>query len=233
MGAPMRRVACLGNKADVCESDLLHFYGEDEGTAAIGCYLEGVARPRRFPGALRSACRAKPVVLLTSGRSDAGAAAVASHTGAVVGDQAVFDAAARQAGAVMVSDFAEMFDCTEAFASSPLPRGNGLGVVSISGVGCVLSADHAEQHGLALPDLAPRTERAIRTVVPSWAPVRNPVDIWSAIEMHGAEAAYDLKQATGLKEYAGGLAARIFCYADGEHRPAHYGIDYQEGRDTT
>jgi acyl-CoA synthetase (NDP forming) len=201
-GAGMRRVACLGNKADVCETDVLACFRDDPGTRAVGMYLEGVRRPGEFLAVLRETCAAKPVAVLKGGRSEGGASAVASHTGALTGDRRVFDAAIRQAGATPVADFQELFDVVKAFAMATLPAGNGLGVVSISGVGCVLSADRAEDEGLLVPALSAETEARIRSVVPAWAPVRNPVDIWSAIEASGAEAAYE------------GVAAAVLDQAD-------------------
>ncbi|MBM4398194.1 MAG: acetate--CoA ligase family protein, partial [Deltaproteobacteria bacterium] len=190
-GGGMNKVACLGNKADVCETDVLAFYGDDPTTRAVGVYLEGVKRPARFIQVLRRVAAAKPVVILKGGGSRSGAEAVASHTGALAGDRRVFDAAVRQAGAFVAAGFEEMFDVVKAFALAPVPAGGGLGVVSISGVGCVLAADRAESEGVTIPPLAPATEAAIRAVVPAWAPVRNPVDIWSAIEASGAAAAYE------------------------------------------
>lgn len=189
-GTAIRRIACLGNKADVCESDVLACLAKDESTSVIALYLEGVKRPMQFVEVLRKTCAIKPVIVLKGGKSDTGASAVASHTGALAGDRAVFDAVMRQLGAIPVGSFEEMFDVAKAFALAPVPSGNGLGVVSISGVGCVLSADLAEESGLEIRPLTNETEAKIRAVVPAWAPVRNPVDIWSAIESKGAYTAY-------------------------------------------
>lgn len=95
-----------------------------------------------------------------------------------------------QTGAVRVDDFEEMFDCAKAFEWQPLPAGPRVGVVSITGVGCVLSADAAGRFGLELPPLGEETVTLMREALPEWAPAANPADIWAGIESSGAEATY-------------------------------------------
>jgi len=96
----------------------------------------------------------------------------------------------RQVGAIHAGDLNELFAFVAGFEHGPLPRGNRLGVLSITGAGCVLAADAAERHGLELPTLQPATIARIRRICPDWAPIRNPVDIWSSIEKSGVEASY-------------------------------------------
>lgn len=181
------KVACIGNKGDVNESDLLEFLAADPETTTIGMYLEGVVEGRRFVKVSRTACRRKPVVVVKSGRSEAGAAAIASHTGSLAGSDTVFDAVCRRTGLIRVHDSEAFFDTLSAFEKLPLPRGNRLGVLSISGMGCVVSTDAAEEYGIELPPLRPSTLERLREIMPAWAPVRNPIDIWSAIEQHGSK----------------------------------------------
>lgn len=183
----LAKIACIGNKGDINESDLLEYLASDCKTTTIGMYLEGVVEGKRFIKAATQACAKKPVVVLKSGRSEAGAAAIASHTGSLAGADAVFDAVCRRAGMMRVRDSEAFFDVLSAFEKLPLPRGNRLGVASISGMGCVAATDAAEEYGIALPDLQAATLLKLREIMPSWAPVRNPVDIWSAIEQHGSK----------------------------------------------
>jgi acyl-CoA synthetase (NDP forming) len=185
------KIACLGNKAGVEEADLLEYLASDGETKVIGVYTEGIRDGRRFAEALSRAVRAKPVLVLKSGRTETGIRAISSHTGALAGSDAVFSGLVRQTGAVRVGDFEEMFDLAKAFAYCPLPRGNGLGVVSITGVGCVLSADAAGAAGLVFPPPSTGALDSIHEVLPPWAPVSNPADIWAGIESSGAEASYD------------------------------------------
>ncbi len=181
------KVACIGNKGDVNESDLLEYLTDDDETTTIGMYLEGIIDGERFTKAAARAGTSKPVVVVKSGRTKAGAAAIASHTGSLAGSDAVFDAVCRRTGMIRVHDSEAFFDCLAAFESLPLPRGNRLGVLSISGMGCVVSTDACDEYGVSLPSLKRSTMRRLREVVPAWAPIRNPIDIWSAVEQHGSQ----------------------------------------------
>jgi acyl-CoA synthetase (NDP forming) len=183
----LSKVACIGNKGDVNESDLLEYLADDDETTTIGMYLEGIIDGERFTKAAARASTSKPVVVVKSGRTEAGAQAIASHTGSLAGSDAVFDAVCRRTGMVRVHDSEAFFDCLAAFESLPLPLSNRLGVLSISGMGCVVSTDASDEYGVALPALKRSTMRRLREVVPAWAPIRNPIDIWSAVEQHGSQ----------------------------------------------
>ncbi len=183
------KVACIGNKGDINESDLLEYLTGDDETTTVGMYLEGIVDGRRFLRAAAAACRKKPVVVMKAGRSEAGAIAVASHTGSLAGSDAVFDAVCRRTGLVRVANSEAFFDTLSAFEKLPLPRGNRIGVLSITGMGCVAATDAAEEYGIAIPALQPETLKKLGEVMPAWAPVRNPIDTWSAIEQHGSRKA--------------------------------------------
>jgi len=185
----LAKVACIGNKGDINESDLLEYLTGDSATRTVGMYLEGVVEGKRFIRAAAAACKAKPVVVMKAGRSEAGAAAVASHTGSLAGSDAVFDAVCRRTGLVRTQNSEAFFDALAAFEKLPLPRGNRMGALSITGMGCVAATDAVEECGIDLPALQPDTLRKLREVMPVWAPVRNPIDIWSAIEQHGSKKA--------------------------------------------
>ena len=183
----LAKVGCIGNKGDINESDLLEYLADDPETTTIGMYLEGIVQGDRFVRAASRAGRTKPVVVMKSGHTDAGAAAIASHTGSLAGSDKVFDAVCRKTGLVRVHDSESFFDTLSAFESLPLPHGNRMGVLSISGMGCVVTTDAADEYGVDLPELKPGTIKKLREVMPAWAPVRNPVDIWSAVEQHGSK----------------------------------------------
>jgi acyl-CoA synthetase (NDP forming) len=186
------RFASIGNKAGVDECDLLAYLASDPAVRTVGMYVEGLVEGRRLTQALSEAAERKPVVVLKSGRTPLGARAAASHTGALAADDRVAGAALRDAGCVRAASFQQLFDQCRAFDVLPLPAGRRLGVVSITGVGCVLTADACGQHGLELPGLQPATVARIREVAPAWAPVGNPVDMWSTIERLGSQEAYRL-----------------------------------------
>jgi len=181
----LAKVGCIGNKGDINESDLLEYLSLDPETTTIGMYLEGIVQGERFVRASTRACRKKPVVVMKSGHTEAGAVAIASHTGSLAGSDEVFDVVCRKTGMVRVYDSEAFFDTLSAFESLPLPLGKRMGVVSISGMGCVVTTDAADECGVDLPELKPRTIKCLREVIPAWAPVRNPVDSWSSVEQHG------------------------------------------------
>lgn len=183
----LAKVGCIGNKGDINESDLLEYLADDQQTTTIGMYLEGIAQGKRFVRAACRASRSKPVVVMKSGHTEAGAAAIASHTGSLAGSDKVFDAVCRKTGVVRVHDSESFFDTLSAFESLPLPLGNRMGVLSVSGMGCVVTTDAAHEYNVDLPGLKPGTMKKLREVMPAWAPVRNPVDIWSAVEQHGSK----------------------------------------------
>ncbi len=194
------RVACLGNKLDVDELDLLDFLGDDPRTAVIGAYLEGLSDGRRFLALARRVAARKPVVLLMSGRSELGRRAIAGHTGALAGAEAVLAGALRQAGVIRAEDLEDLFDLLEGLGHLPPAAGRRVAVVSITGVGCVLAADAADASGLSLPPLPATCLARARAVYPPWAPARNPVDMWAAIERSGVERAYTVLAEAVLAE---------------------------------
>jgi len=179
------KVACLGNKADIDESDLLEYLAADPDTRCIGIYMESVRDGGRFIRAARSAAGAKPVVILKAGRTEAGARTAASHTGALAGTDAVYDAVFRQTGLQRVDTFAEFYDTLRGFDLCPLPAGKRIGIVSMTGVGCVLAADACDTFGMELAPISGETQAGLKALVPEWAPVSNPADIWSTIEQRG------------------------------------------------
>ena len=169
--------ASLGNQADLNESDLLQAAAEDEETRVIVLYVEGVADGRRFFDTLSAAAATKPVVLLKTGRSAEGARAVSSHTGALAGSDAAFDAAVRQAGAVRVTRIEELFDLARGLASQPLPSGRRLIVVTNGGGLGIVSTDAARRAGLAVDELPDAVRERLAAVLPSTASLANPVDL--------------------------------------------------------
>ena len=101
----MSKIACLGNKADIDENDLLAYLGEDPETGIIGIYTEGVKDGARFASLLRRVSAAKPVLLLKSGQTEMGQRAIASHTGALAGSDGIYSGLVEQTGTIRVADF--------------------------------------------------------------------------------------------------------------------------------
>jgi acetyl coenzyme A synthetase (ADP forming)-like protein len=173
-----------GNEADVDAADFLEALAEDEATQVICLYLEGVRRGRAFMAAASRAAASKPVLALKVGRTSAGRTAAASHTGALVGDDLVYEAVFRQTGVIRVRDAEEMFDLARALARQPLPRGPRVAIVTSSGGVGVAAADACEELGLEVGALSGATQATLRARLPGFAAVRNPVDLTS--QVHGS-----------------------------------------------
>ncbi|HXP04895.1 MAG TPA: bifunctional acetate--CoA ligase family protein/GNAT family N-acetyltransferase [Stellaceae bacterium] len=176
-GIGFSHVVSLGDMADVDFGDMLDYLSADARTRAILLYVEGVTHGRKFMSAARAASRAKPVLVLKAGHSPAGAKAAHSHTGALAGSDAVYDAAFARAGMLRVGTMAELFDATETLALTREQEGDGLAIVSNGGGAGVLATDALAVAGGRLAELAPETiARLDQALPPTWSR-GNPVDI--------------------------------------------------------
>jgi len=184
------KIACLGNKCDVDESDMLEYFGEDTRTKIIVMYLESVKDGQRFLGLSRRIVREKPIVAMKSAVTENGARASATHTGSIAGEDRVYDAAFRQSGIIRAGNFEQLWDVARAFVYAPLPRGNRVAIINLAGSGCVTAVDACVQNGLRIAELSPATRDKIKTVYPDWWQVRSPVDVWTAVEASGFEVTY-------------------------------------------
>lgn len=187
----LARVACLGNKADVEEVEVLEYLGSDPLTRVVAMYTEGVRDGRRLLEVVRTITPEKPVVVLKGGRTEEGVAAAGSHTGSMAGSGSIYAGAMAQAGATWAGSVNELFDIAKTFEYCPLPAGPGVGVVSVTGAGCVLAADACGGSSLRMPGLKEAALRLARAGLPEWAVMGNPADIWPAVETKGMAAAYD------------------------------------------
>ena len=169
--------ASTGNEADVDVADCLAYLAEDPETSVIQLYLEGCRDGRKLMAALDLAReRRKPVICLKPGSTAEGAVAVASHTAALAGSDAVFDAVLRQMGAYRAHSLEEFFDIAAACAIGVLPKNDRVGLVTVSGGIGVLMADTAVRAGLEVSPMPEPAQARIRALV-SFAATRNPVDI--------------------------------------------------------
>ena len=134
-------VATIGNKADINETDILEYLGEDNNVEVICMYLEDVKSGRRFVDVAREITPGKPIIVLKSGRTEAGKKAVSSHTASLAGNDTIYDAAFRQAGIIRARDNDHMFGLARAFSRQPLPLGEGVLVISYTGSLGVAAAD--------------------------------------------------------------------------------------------
>jgi acetyltransferase len=177
----------LGNKVDVNEADALSYLMDDEQTRIIGLYLEDVKDGRLFLENLRKAVAKKPVLIIKSGRTQAGARASASHTASLAVEDAVFDGAIRQAGAIRLTGIDDFIRTLRGFLNMPLPKGDRLAFVTYSGAQAIMSIDAAIEHGLQVASLNEATQARIAKVIATSSKTRNPIDIFPDWLAHGYE----------------------------------------------
>lgn len=144
----IRTVIDLGNMSDVDEVDCLEYLGDDPETGVVSLYMEHTRRPREFLEAARRVSRLKPILCLKGGRSEAAADAMASHTGSLAGNDGLYDALFSQSGVVRVDEYEDLVDSAKVFSFSPLPKGNRLGIMSITGAIGIQCIDAAASSGL-------------------------------------------------------------------------------------
>jgi acetate---CoA ligase (ADP-forming) len=169
--------ASIGNKADVSSNDLIQYWADDPKTAVILLYLESFGNPRKFGQLARAVGRAKPIVAVKAGRSDAGARAASSHTGALAASDAIVSALFHEAGVVRTTTIEEMFDVAMLLDRQPLPAGRRVAILTNAGGPGILAADACEGRGLQVTPLLDQTVAALRTFLPAAAGFLNPVDM--------------------------------------------------------
>lgn len=168
----------LGNASDIDLVDVLTYFGRSDKIEVIQCHVEGIVDGPAFVETAARVSKDKPIVVLKAGRSETGQVAVASHSGAAAGENAVYDAAFRKAGTVPAQNSEELRLLSKAFVTYAPPKGKRVAVVSFSGGGAILAIDAIEGAGLELAELSPDTINDIQDLFPSWLTVDNPVDIW-------------------------------------------------------
>jgi acetyl coenzyme A synthetase (ADP forming)-like protein len=176
-GFGFSQIVSLGNQADVNETDVLPEVAKDEHTRVIVLYMESVSDGKKFIQASSEVTKQKPVIALKVGRFEAGQKAAASHTGALAGAEAAFDAAFAKAGVLRAETAEQMFDWARALENCPLPRGKRMAILTDAGGPGVIAADSLETNGLLLSQLTESTLEALSTYLPPSASIHNPVDM--------------------------------------------------------
>jgi acetyl coenzyme A synthetase (ADP forming)-like protein len=178
LGLGLSTFVSVGNKADLSGNDFLCYWEADADTDVILLYLESLGNPRRFARIARRVARSKPITVVKSGRSAAGARATSSHTGVLLGASDVtVDALFRQAGVIRTDTLAELFDVASLLANQPLPSGPRVAILTNGGGPGILAADACEAAGLEVPPLADAVRARLAEWLPSAAGVGNPVDM--------------------------------------------------------
>ena len=169
--------ASVGNKADVSGNDLLTYWEGDERTKVIALYLESFGNPRRFTRIAKRITRSKPIIMVKSGRTAAGARAATSHTGALAGGELAVEALLGQVGVLRAHSIEEMLDLVAAFSRCPIPRGDRVAVLTNAGGPAIMATDTLLALGMQMAALAAETQEDLRSFLPPEASVQNPVDM--------------------------------------------------------
>lgn len=170
-------IVSLGNNADVDFGDVLDYLALDQQTQSILLYIEGIRNSRRFMSGLRACARMKPVIAIKAGRLAQGSRAALSHTGALIGNDEVFDIALRRAGAVRVMTIEELFSSAEILSSNCKTKGNRLCIITNGGGAGVMAADRASELNINLPILTENVVTQLNEVLPPHWSHQNPIDI--------------------------------------------------------
>lgn len=177
LGIGLTQFASMGNKADVSGNDLLEHWEHDESTRVVCMYLESFGNPQRFAEIARRVSRRKPVLVVKSGRTAAGARAASSHTGALAGADRAVGALLEKCGVLRVDTIEELFDVAHALDRCPLPRGRRVGIVTNAGGPAIMATDALVGLGLTVEPLPAPTRERLAAVLPAAASLGNPVDM--------------------------------------------------------
>lgn len=166
----------LGNKADLDETDFIEALADDEQTLAILAYLESISRGKEFIEVCKEVTKRKPVIVIKSGRSEAGSKAASSHTGSMTGADTTYDVAFEKCGVIRADNSQELFDMAFAFSYMPTPKGNRIAIITNAGGPGILATDEAERNGLELATLSPEFKEQLKEFLPPAANFNNPID---------------------------------------------------------
>jgi acetyltransferase len=171
-------VISTGSVLDVDLGDLIDYFGVDAQTRSIVLYVESVKDGRKFISAARCSARTKPIVLVKAGRFKESIGAALSHSGSLGGEDAVYDAAFKRAGIVRVETIKDLFDCAEALAMQPQPTAPNLTIITNAGGPAIMATDQLIAKGGKLAQLSDETLQVLKSVLPSYCSIDNPIDIY-------------------------------------------------------
>jgi acetyl coenzyme A synthetase (ADP forming)-like protein len=167
----------VGNKSDLDEDDLLTFFEQDDATHVIAMHCEDLKDGRSFAEVAKRVSRKKPVIVLKAGRTSAGAKAASSHTGALAGDDKIYDDVLRQSGVIRAPGLRDMLDYARALQKLPTPKGENVIIITGAGGSGVLLSDACVDNGLQLMKMPQDLDTAFRKFIPPFGAAGNPVDI--------------------------------------------------------
>jgi len=167
----------LGNKSDIDEDDLLTFFEQDDNTQIIAQHCEDLKDGRAFAEVARRVSKKKPIVVLKAGRTSLGSKAASSHTGALAGNDKIYDDVLRQSGVIRARSLREMLEFARAIPILPTPKGDNIVIITGAGGSGVLLSDAVVDNGLSLMAFPPDLDAAFKKFIPPFGASGNPVDI--------------------------------------------------------
>jgi acetyl coenzyme A synthetase (ADP forming)-like protein len=176
-GMGVSAIVGVGNKSDIDEDDLLTFFESDDNTQLIAMHLEDLKDGRSFAETAKRVSLKKPVVVLKAGRTAQGAKAASSHTGALAGNDRVYDDILRQSGVIRAPGLADMLEYARGIPLLPTPKGENVVIITGAGGSGVLLSDACVDNGLSLMEIPPDLDEAFRKFIPPFGAAGNPVDI--------------------------------------------------------
>ncbi|MBM4024913.1 MAG: CoA-binding protein, partial [Planctomycetes bacterium] len=176
-GIGFSSLVSIGNKADIDELDIIKAFGAQKETKVIAGYLESITDGDGFVREAEDISNRKPILLMKSGSTAAGAKAASSHTGSLAGGEVAYESAFHRAGVIRCNSIKEQFDFAQAFANQPLPQGPSVAVITNAGGPGIMAADAIEEQGLTFAKLADETIQKLARNLPAAANTRNPVDV--------------------------------------------------------
>lgn len=194
LGIALSYVISTGNESDLGAGEFLDYMVQDSSTDVILLFIEGIRDTRKFVAAARRAAEiGKPVIVTKVGRSGAGERAAASHTASMAGWSTAYDAVFARYGFIVSNDLDEAVTIAALLATSPLPKGDRVAVITVSGGAGIWGADTVSAQGLQVPELSAPLQATIRCLIPSYGSPRNPVDITAqAVHSGGLQKTIDL-----------------------------------------
>ncbi|MCK4498319.1 bifunctional acetate--CoA ligase family protein/GNAT family N-acetyltransferase, partial [Candidatus Bathyarchaeota archaeon] len=170
-------IVSVGSMLDVDFGDLIDYFGTDRQTKSIVLYIESIKDARKFMSAARGFARAKPIIVVKAGKFKESSEAAICHTGALCGEDAIYDAAFKRAGIVRVEEIIDLFNCAEKLAMQPNPKGPNLTIITNAGGPGIMATDTLIARGGSLSRLEEKTVKTLNEILPNYCSKLNPVDI--------------------------------------------------------
>jgi acyl-CoA synthetase (NDP forming) len=198
LGVALSYVVSAGNESDLGAGEFFEYLVQDESTDVILLFIEGIRDVDKFLAAARSAAEVgKPVIVTKVGRSGAGERAAASHTASMAGWSAAYDAVFAKYGFIISNDLDEAVTIAAVLTTNPMPKGDRVAVLTVSGGGGIWGADTVSMQGLQVPELSSPIQKEISALLPSYGATRNPIDVTAqGVHSGGLQKSIDLLDAS-------------------------------------